>query len=171
MNLPINHPRHTFKFFNPYTKKVFTSRNVTWTGLTWGEYEKISLENYFHKKVVVLASDEENEDDHLINVNRPNIQEERVVEVLNANNDENGNSNSGRVIRDSPLRLNINIPENIDDFQDLLINTPNYDDRMESVESPPMNSDQFNHNEQGDSRIISVHSSDMSYTPSDTLIF
>ena len=50
LNLPINHPRHTFKFFNPYTKKVFTSRNVTWTGLTWGEYENISLDNYFIKR-------------------------------------------------------------------------------------------------------------------------
>ena len=51
------------KYFNPYTKKVFTSRNVTWTGLTWGEYEKISLENYFYKTVIVLDSDEENEDE------------------------------------------------------------------------------------------------------------
>ena len=42
---------------------------------------------------------------------------------------------------------------------------------MESVESPPMNSDQFNGNKQGDSRIISVHSSDTSYTSSDTPIF
>ena len=66
LNLPINHPRHTFKFFNPYTKKVFTSRNVTWTGLTWGEYKKISPENYFYKTVIVLDSDEENEDEHLI---------------------------------------------------------------------------------------------------------
>ena len=42
---------------------------------------------------------------------------------------------------------------------------------MESIESPPMNSDQFNRNEQGDSRIIFVNSSDTSYTPSDTPIF
>ena len=42
---------------------------------------------------------------------------------------------------------------------------------MESIESPPMNSDQFNGNGQGDSRIISVNSSDTSYTPSDTPIF
>ena len=34
-----------------------------------------------------------------------------------------------------------------------------------------MNSDQFNRNIQGDSRVISVHSSDTSYTPSDTPIF
>ena len=34
-----------------------------------------------------------------------------------------------------------------------------------------MNSDQFNRNEEGDSRIISVNSSDTSYTPSDTPIF
>ena len=82
----------------------------------WGEYEKISPKNYFYKTVIVLDSDKENEDERLINVNRPDNQEERVVEVLNGNNEENGNSNSGRVIRDSPLRLNINIPENIDDF-------------------------------------------------------
>ena len=47
------------------------------------------------------------------------MQRERIVEVSNVNNKENGNFNSGRGIRDSPLRLNINIPENIDDFQDL----------------------------------------------------
>ena len=76
------------------------------------------------------------------------MQRECIVEVSNVNNKENGNFNSRRGIRDSPLRLNINIPENIDDFQDLLINTPNYDDQMESIESPPMNSDQFNRNEQ-----------------------
>ena len=116
--------------------------------------------------VIVLDSDEENEDERLINVDRPNIQEDRVVEVLNGNNEENGNSNSGRGIRDSPLRLNINIPGNIDDFQNLSINTPNYSDWMESIESPPMNSNQFNGNGQGASRIISVNSSDTSYTPS-----
>ena len=99
LNLPINHPRHTFKFFNPYTKKVFTSKNVTWTGLTWGEYEKISLENYFYKTVVVLDSYEENEDKRLINVNRANIQRERIVEVSNVNNEENGSFNSGRGIK------------------------------------------------------------------------
>ena len=42
---------------------------------------------------------------------------------------------------------------------------------MESIESLPMNSDQFNRNEQGDLRIISVNSSDTSYTQSDTQIF
>ena len=62
-------------------------RNVTWTGLTWGEYEKISPENFLYKTVVVLDSDKENEDKRLINVNRPNMQRERIVEVLNVNND------------------------------------------------------------------------------------
>ena len=94
LNLPINHPRHTFKFFNPYTKKVFTSRNVKRKCLTWGEYEKISPESYFYKTVIVLDSDEENEDERLINFNRPNVQRERIVEVLNANNEENRNFNS-----------------------------------------------------------------------------
>ena len=110
LNLPINHPRHTFKFFNPYTKKVFTSRNVTWTGLTWGEYKEINPENYFYKTVVVLDSDKENEAKRLINVQGPNAQRERTVEVLNANNEETKDLNSGRGIRDGPLRLNINIP-------------------------------------------------------------
>ena len=50
------------------------SRNVTWTGLMWGEYEKISPENYFYKTVVVLDSDEENDDERLINVQRPKTQ-------------------------------------------------------------------------------------------------
>ena len=106
---------------------MFTSRNVTWT-------------NYFYKTVVVLDSDEENEDERLINIQGPNAQRERTVEVSNVNNEENGNFNSGRGNRDSPLRLNINVPENFDEFQDLSINSPNYADQMESVGSPPMNS-------------------------------
>ena len=141
---------------------MFTSRNVTWTGLTWAEYKKISLENFFYKTVIVLDSDEENEDERLINVNRLNVQRERIIEVSNVNKEENGNVNSGRGIRNSPLRLNINIPKNINDFQDLSINTPNYDDQMESIGSLPMN-----RNEQDDLRVISLHSLDTSYTPSD----
>ena len=69
------------------------------------------------------------------------------------------------------MRLNINIPENIDDFQNLSINTPNYNNPTENIESPPMNSDKFNGNEQEDSRIISVNSLDTSYISSDALIF
>ena len=56
-----------------------------------GEYEKISLENYFYKTVVVLDSDEENEDERLININRSNMQRELIVEVSNVNNKENEN--------------------------------------------------------------------------------
>ena len=37
---------------------------------------KIGPENYFYKMVVVLDSDKENEDERLINVNRPNVQRE-----------------------------------------------------------------------------------------------
>ena len=59
----------------------------------WGEYEKISPESYLYKTVVVLDSDEENEDKRLINANRANVQWERVVEVSNVNNKENGNFN------------------------------------------------------------------------------
>ena len=123
-NLPINHSRHTYKFFNPYTKKVFTSRNVTWTGLTWGEYKKINMENYFYKTVVVLDSDEENEVKHLINAQGSNAQHKRTVEVSNANNEETKDLNSGRGIRDGPLQLNINILENFNKFQDFSVNTP-----------------------------------------------
>ena len=38
---------------------------------------------------MVLDSDEENEDERLINVQGPNAQREHMVEVLNANNEEN----------------------------------------------------------------------------------
>ena len=66
-------------------------RNVTWTGLTWGEYEKVNMENYFYKTVVEAKC--------LINVHRPNTQHEHAVEVSNANNE----LHSGRGIRDGPL--------------------------------------------------------------------
>ena len=59
LNLPINHPRHTFKFYNPYTNSVFTSRNVTWTGLMWGDYEKINPKIYSYQTVIVFDSDKE----------------------------------------------------------------------------------------------------------------
>ena len=119
-------------------------RNVTWTALTWGEYEKINLENYFYKTVVVLDSDKENEVKRLINVQGPNAQRERTVEVSNTNNEETKDLNSGRGIRDSPLRLNINILENFDEFQDFSVNTPSYADQMENVGSPPMSSELVN---------------------------
>ena len=47
-----------------------------------------------------------------------------MVEVSNANNEETKDFYSGRGIRDGPLRLNINILENFDKFQDLSVNTP-----------------------------------------------
>ena len=90
---------------------------------------------------------------------------------MNANNEETKDLNSGREIRDGPLRLNINIPEDFDEFQDFSVNTPSYADQMENVGSPPMNSDLVNCNESQDSRVILVHSSDTLYTPSDTPIF
>ena len=100
-------------------------RNVTWTGLTWGEYEKINLENYFYKTVVVLDSNEENEVERSINVQGPNnIQSERLVEASNVNNEETTDFNSGRAIRDDPYQLNINIPENFDNLNDLLYSEP-----------------------------------------------
>ena len=93
---------------------------------------------------MVLDSDEENEDERLINVQRPNAQQERTVEVSNANNEETKDLNSGRGIRDGPLWLNVNIPENFDKFQDFSVNTPSYADQMENIGSPPMNSNLVN---------------------------
>ena len=94
-----------------------------------------------------------------------------MVEVSNASNEENVNFNSRRGIRDSPLRLSINVPENFEEFQDLLINTPSYANQMESVGSLPMNSDLINRNDPEDLRVISVHSLDTLYALSDTPIF
>ena len=45
------------------------------------------------------------------------------------------------------------------------------ENQMENVESPSTNSDIINDDESQDLRIISVHSSDTSYTLSDTPIF
>ena len=67
--------------------------------------------------------------------------------------------------------LNINILENFNEFQDLSVNTPSYADQMESVGSPPMNSNLVNRNESEESRVILVHSLDTLYTLSNTPIF
>ena len=115
--------------------------------------------------VVVLDSDEENEDERQINVHRP----EDCTFNINTNTEERENFNLGREIRDSPLRINLNIPEY--DFQDSPTNIPNHDDQMENNESPPTNYDQMTRNEEGDSHVISVHSSDTSCAPSDSPIF
>ena len=136
-----------------------------------GRVQKISPENYFYKTGVVFDSDEENEAKRLINFQEPNAQRECTVEVSNANNEETEDLNSGRGIRDGPLQLNINIPENIDEFQNLSVNTPIYADQMENVGNPPMNSDLVNFNESEELRVISVHSLDTLYTLSDTPIF
>ena len=119
---------------------------------------------------MVLDSDKENEVKRLIYVQGPNTQTECAVEVSNANNEETKDLNSGRGIRDGPLRLNINIPEDFDEFQDFSVNTPSYADQMENVGSPPMNSNLVNCNESEESRVILVHSLDTSYTPSNTPI-
>ena len=85
---------------------------------------------------MVLDSDKEHEAKRLINVQGP---------------EETKDLNSGRGIRDSPLRLNIYIPEDFDEFQDLSVNTPSYADQMENIRSAPMNSDLVNHNESEES--------------------
>ena len=97
---------------------------------------KIGQKTIFIKTVVVLDSDEENEVKRLINAQGPNAQRERRVEVLNANNEETKDLNSGREIRDSPLWLNINMLKNFDEFQDFSVNTPSCADQMENVGSP-----------------------------------
>ena len=84
---------------------------------------------------------------------------------------ETTNINSGRAIRDDPLRVNINILENFDDLNDNTICTPRNTDQIENFETLPTNSNLINDNESQDSRIISVHSSDTSYILSDTPLF
>ena len=116
-----------------------------------------------------MDSDEENEAKRLINVQGPNVQRELAVKALNAKNEETKDFSSGRGIRDDPLRLNINIPENFDEFYDNTVSIPSYTDQMEK--SLSMNSNLVNNNESQDLRIILVHSLDTSCTPSDTPIF
>ena len=77
---------------------------------------------------------------------------------MNANNEETKDLNSGREIRDGPLQLNINIPEDFDEFQDFSVNTPSYADQMENVGSPPINFNLVNRNGRGKSKRI-VYSS------------
>ena len=48
--------------------------------------------------------------------------------------------------------------------------TPRNTKQMENLKTPPTNSDLINDNQSQDSHIILVHSSDTSYTPSDTPI-
>ena len=113
----------------------------------------------------MLNSNEESEVECSINVQGPNnIQSERLVEALNVNNEETADSNARREIRDRSLRLNINILENFDKFQDFSVNTPSYADQMENVGSLPMNSNLVNLDESQDLRVILVHSSDTLYT-------
>ena len=126
----------------------------------------------FLKTVVVLDSDKENEVERSINVQGLNdTQCKRLVEASNVNNEETIDFNSGRAIRDDSLQFNINVPENFDNLNDNTICTPRYTNQMENVKTPPTNSDLINDNESQDLRIILVHSSDTSYTLSDTPMF
>ena len=119
-----------------------------------------------------MDSNKENEAEHSINVQGPNdIQRECSVEASNVINKETTDFNSGRVIRGDPLRLNINIPENFDNLNDNTVCTPRNTNQMENVQTLPTNSNLINDNESQDSRIILVHSSDTSYTLSDTPVF
>ena len=137
----------------------------------WGEYEKINLENYFYKTIVVLDSDEENEVEHSINVQGPNnIYCKRLINASNRIDKETTDMISGRAIRDYPLQLNINILDNFNDLNDNTVYSPRNTEQMENVETPPTNSSLINDNQSQDSHIILVHSSDTSYTPSDTPI-
>ena len=137
-----------------------------------GRIQENKPREFFYKTVIVLDSDKENEVKRSINVQGPyNSQRERLVEASNLNNDETGDSNAGREIRDGSLRLNINILENFDDLNNNTIYTPRYTGQMENVESPSTNSNIIDDSESQDLRVISIHSSDTSYTPSDTPIF
>ena len=92
---------------------------------------------------------------------------------MNASNridKETTDFNSGRAIRDDPLQLNINIPENFDDLNDNIICTPRNTNQIENIKTLPTNSALINENESQDSHIILVHSLDTSYTLSDTPI-
>lgn len=52
------HPPGTWKFYNPETRSIFKSRDVTWLDTMWGNYKKIK--NPPRYETVVLDSDEEN---------------------------------------------------------------------------------------------------------------
>ena len=67
----------------------------------------------------MLDSDEESEVEWSINVQGPNIIYcKRSINASNRIKKETTDINSGRVIRDDPLPLNINILENFDDLND-----------------------------------------------------
>ena len=90
-----NHPPGTWKFYDPCTKKIFKSRDVTWLEKTYGEYTKnINAPNF---SVIVPDSDEDLQDelslgsistsssestnqDNLVD-RTPNQEEENVFEV------------------------------------------------------------------------------------------
>ena len=63
-----------------------------------------------------------------------------------------------------------NILGNFDDLKDNTICTPRNTNQIENIKTLTTNSDLINDNESQDSYIILVHSSDTSYTPSDTPI-
>ena len=120
---------------------------------------------------MVLDSDEESEGERSINIQGPiNIYREHSINASNRINKETRNINSGRAIRDDPLRLNLNIPENFDNLNDKIIYTPRNTNQMENVKTLPTSSDLISENQSQDSHIILVHSTDTSYTLSNTQI-
>ena len=83
MNALINHLYHTFKFYNPYTRKTF--------------FKKLNLEKFFFKKVVVFDSDEEIDNECWVNIQNKN------------NNSTTRNTGIGRAIRLISTHLDIDI--------------------------------------------------------------
>ena len=102
----------------------------------------MNQKNYFFKTFVVLDSDEESEIECSINAQGPNnIHYKRSLNASNRIYKEKRNINSGRVIRDDPLWLNINVPENFNNLNDSTIYTPRTDKQIENVKTLPTNSD------------------------------
>ena len=95
-----------------------------------------------------MDSDKESEVKRSINVQGPyNIQRERSVEASNVNNEEPGDSDAEKEIRDGLSRLNVNIPENFDDLNNNTICTPRYTNQLENVKSLSTIFDIINNNE------------------------
>ena len=145
---------------------MFTLRNVTWTGLIWGDYKKTDPKDCFHKTVVVLDSDKEDDNKRLLNVQGPsNVYNNVLINERNTKARDASTINLGREIRDDLDRFDSTLTNNIENTS---LQTPRNANQIGNAETPNADSEEMNDEE---SRIISVHSTDSSYAPSDTPIF
>ena len=87
---------------------------------------------------------------------------------MNKNNNTSDNIYIGRGIRHAPLQLDINVLGSCSDLNDS-IQTPRNAHQQENIKSSPTNTNLINDDQSDDCYIITIHSSDTSYTPSDTL--